>query len=190
MMIRNKKGFGIIEVLIASTIVIVILGALTAVGRSALRGSDTIQERTQAAYLAQEGIEIVRQIRDTNWIDLDNTTSWDSLVWNNDMFDIVSRGRSYGIQFKKLKVDNSSLYRFGLVSDSVESIMLDNINYQRTISIGNTDSLLPDKSDTEKISADGHDLKTGMKVTATVTWPSNPTGVSVSEVLTNWRPNY
>jgi len=70
----SSKGFTLIEVTVAIVILIVgIIGIYTAFSRMVILTSG-ISNRLIAAYLAQEGIEIVRNIRDTNWVE--NATSW------------------------------------------------------------------------------------------------------------------
>ena len=71
-----QKGFGLIEVLLASLVIITVIMALIYVGRLAISNSSEAQRRTQATYLAQEAMESVRQIRDSNYIDNDVATSW------------------------------------------------------------------------------------------------------------------
>lgn len=71
----NNKGQGLIEVLVSIALIITgILGALTLATYSIRAGTES-RERVQAALLAQEGIEIVKNIRDTNWIAGNN---WDA----------------------------------------------------------------------------------------------------------------
>lgn len=81
----QKKAFGLLEVLLAGVIIIIVLSALMVVARSSMDNSILLQQRAQATYLAQEGIEIVRQVRDTNYIDESNTTKWNTLVGDNSM---------------------------------------------------------------------------------------------------------
>ena len=82
------KGFTIIEVLIAVAVITIgVLGILGVIYQTtsyiALSSS-----RLVAIYLAQEGMEIVRNIRDTNWL---NNRSWDqglnTGVWEADYND-------------------------------------------------------------------------------------------------------
>jgi type II secretory pathway pseudopilin PulG len=64
----ESRGQGLIEVIVSiALIVIAILGALSLATYSIRAGTQS-RERVQAALLAQEGIEIVKNIRDTNWI--------------------------------------------------------------------------------------------------------------------------
>lgn len=65
----NKNGFTLIEVVTAVTVVTVgVVGAFTVVQTVAGYTSLSLSQLT-ATYLAQEGIEIVRNIRDGNWLD-------------------------------------------------------------------------------------------------------------------------
>lgn len=64
----RRSAFTIIEVLATLNILLFgILTAFTAITYGARAGSDGIN-RTMAAHLATEGLEIVRNIRDKNWI--------------------------------------------------------------------------------------------------------------------------
>lgn len=74
----RPKAFGIVEVVIVLAIFCVILGALVWIWRVAMADNIRSQQRAQATYLAQEGIEVVRQIRDSNWIDGDPATTWEA----------------------------------------------------------------------------------------------------------------
>ena len=75
----NKRGFTLIEALVSITILIIgILSGLVLISRS-LYNVTIIQDRLKAAMLAQEGIELVRKIRDSNFIAQINgeDRSWD-----------------------------------------------------------------------------------------------------------------
>ncbi|MDD5535412.1 MAG: prepilin-type N-terminal cleavage/methylation domain-containing protein [Candidatus Pacebacteria bacterium] len=69
----SKKGFTLVEALIAMSVLIIgIFSGFVLVTR-ALYNAAVIQDRLTASFLAQEGVELVRQIRDTNFIKiLDN----------------------------------------------------------------------------------------------------------------------
>ncbi len=67
--LNNKnKGFTLIEIIVA--ILVVTVGVLAAyiVTQEIISYTHRISSRLTASYLAKEGIEIVRNIRDTNWI--------------------------------------------------------------------------------------------------------------------------
>jgi prepilin-type N-terminal cleavage/methylation domain-containing protein len=68
-MLNKEKGFTIIEVIIAIFILTVgVLGAFSAIQMIAAFTSN-VSSRLAAVYLAQEGIENVRNIRDSNWLE-------------------------------------------------------------------------------------------------------------------------
>ena len=79
----SHKGFSLLELIITILVVSIgILGThsvvsytLSAIGLSA--------SRLTAAYLAQEGIEIVRNIRDTNWLEEDAGVP--GVLWNSGL---------------------------------------------------------------------------------------------------------
>lgn len=178
-----KKGFGLLEVLISAVIIIIILSALITIGRAAMNNNEYLAERAQAIYLAQEGIEMVRQIRDTNWIDGDNSSKWNTLNGTD-----VSNG-NYKLAFDSVKgrwllaVDDFS------ASETIRVPVTEpNLPFTRKINVVPVDAssqLLPNGV--------GTDLKPfATKVTATVTWTfsGQSKSVALSEILTNWRPDF
>ena len=64
----RKKGFTLIEALFAVFIIGVGLMAIILAITQILNLSSYSASKLTAAYLAQEGIEIVRNVRDTNWL--------------------------------------------------------------------------------------------------------------------------
>lgn len=61
-----KKGFTIIETLVALTILIVgVTGAFTAASQ-AISNSTFAKDQVIAFYLAEEGVEMIKNVRDTN----------------------------------------------------------------------------------------------------------------------------
>ena len=74
----KNKGFTIIELVIAIFILsVAIFGVYNAFSTIVVLTSGA-SDRLTAAYLAQEGIEIIRNIRDTNWIEMgaDPDAAW------------------------------------------------------------------------------------------------------------------
>jgi Tfp pilus assembly protein PilV len=69
---KFKKGIGLIEVLVAVFIFTIILSSLILVSNMYLSGAGDNLRLTQAAYLAEEGIEAVKTIRDKSWVDISN----------------------------------------------------------------------------------------------------------------------
>jgi len=83
---NTKKGFTVLEVLIA--VLVLTIGGLAAysVVQQIVFKTFSASYRLSAAYLAKEGIEIVRNTRDTNWIEAENwdnglaSTNWEICV--------------------------------------------------------------------------------------------------------------
>ncbi|MDP3758420.1 MAG: prepilin-type N-terminal cleavage/methylation domain-containing protein, partial [Candidatus Daviesbacteria bacterium] len=61
---RNDKGQSLIEVIVAATVGILVVSALTFTTIFSLRNANLAKNSAQATKLAQEGIEKVRSIRD------------------------------------------------------------------------------------------------------------------------------
>jgi len=78
--INFKKGSGIVEILVAIFIFTIVLGSLITASNMYLSGAGESLKTAQGAYLAQEGIEAVKTIRDNSW------NSISSLVDNTDYY--------------------------------------------------------------------------------------------------------
>lgn len=183
---KYSPAFGLIEVLISITIIAIIMAALVGIARMVLTNTVQTQEKSQAVRLAQEGIEIVRQVRDTGWIDRDNTTEWDTWVYNSGTWS-ASNG-DFEIAFNSTVPTDSSYNRYYLQSTSGDGalIVLDGSNFYRKVRVENVTNLVPGETST----GSGVSINTyAKKVTVTVLEPSGKT-VAISEIMTNWRPNY
>ena len=76
---RDLGGFTLIEVIIAIFLIIVgMVGALIAI-QNIFPSIRIVSSQLTAAYLTQEGIEIVRNIRDTNWL---NNRDWNVYIFD------------------------------------------------------------------------------------------------------------
>lgn len=64
---KPARGFGIIEVLVGSAIISIALFALADVVRLSHRAVSGSLDKTQARFLAQEGLEVVRIARDQSY---------------------------------------------------------------------------------------------------------------------------
>jgi type II secretory pathway pseudopilin PulG len=67
--INITKGFTLVEVIVAIFLLTVGIIGVSALITSTISSATHSSQKLVAAYLAQEGIEIVRNIRDTNWIE-------------------------------------------------------------------------------------------------------------------------
>ena len=65
-----KKGSGLVEILVAVFIFTIILGSLITASNAYLSGAGANLISTKGAYLAEEGIEAVKTIRDSGWTNI------------------------------------------------------------------------------------------------------------------------
>jgi prepilin-type N-terminal cleavage/methylation domain-containing protein len=116
--VKRNQSFTLVEVLISMAII-----TIGAVGVFfALQGGITqtalSSSRTIAAYLGQEGIEIVRNIRDTNYLEKrygDPTIRWDNGIPEGNCFEVDYQSEELsrcGADLKNLKFDNSNGYNY------------------------------------------------------------------------------
>lgn len=178
---KYSKGFGLIEVLLSSVIIAMMLGALITVGRTAIASNENALERVQATYLAQQGIEAVRQIRDTNWIDGD-ATAWDSLTGSD-------RLRDTGVANYSLKWDSGRYLLEADPASAGETVSINGNIFKREIQIQNQSqigTLVPAQG---SLTADAIS-ESVLRVIVVVKFRGGTKEVSVSEILTNWRPNF
>ncbi len=195
--IKNKKkgslGFTLIETMIAIAIlVLAILGPLT-IAANALHSAYFASDQVTAFYLAQEGIEYMRFLRDNDFIA--DQSSPGSVVWDQGLEKCDSKRGGYtfcGMDANNvfsskttvlINCDNLAACR--LVQDSTGAFhQLDSggslppsgftqTNFYRTITV----SQVPGTSNEDKI-------------TAHVSWTtgnlSSPTNFEISENVFNW----
>jgi prepilin-type N-terminal cleavage/methylation domain-containing protein len=70
----NRKGFSLVEVLIACTLISVTTLSLMSAASKGIELSSKAIRQVQASMLIEEGIEAVKSIRDTNWTTISNLT--------------------------------------------------------------------------------------------------------------------
>jgi len=78
---QNMAGFTLLETIVAAGVIVVgLVSSLTLINNSLVL-SFSFQDRLIAANLAAEGIEVVRNIRDNNWL---QSLSWDNGLSNGN----------------------------------------------------------------------------------------------------------
>ena len=132
-MFINKNGFSLIGVIISTFIISTGLVAVLSLANMSLKSSSTGEMRLIASGLAQEGIEIFRDMRRSNadWID------WE---WYGSI--ATSTIRNYRVQYDNsdfispsetpLKIDSNGFYRYesGDNTPFYRKITLTKISYQ------------------------------------------------------------
>jgi prepilin-type N-terminal cleavage/methylation domain-containing protein len=114
----NKKGFTLLEMIIAVTVILIGLIPIMSLMYDSSFGVRLSLSRLQAAYLAQEGLEIVRNIRDSNWLAQSS--------WNNNL-EVGAWEASYDQAFdqalssyqgRNLKLNNDGFYNYNSGTDT------------------------------------------------------------------------
>jgi len=79
MIFKSGGGFTLLEVMVAISVMTLAVAGSFILIQQTLVAASLGQSKLIASYLAQEGFEIVRNIRDSNWLEqrYDSTVSWD-----------------------------------------------------------------------------------------------------------------
>lgn len=157
---QNRKGFTLIEILVAVFIISVgLVGISNIISQIAVYNHD-LSHRLVATYLVQEGLEIVRNIRDANWL---NTANGEE-DWNNGINDDTC----YEADFEDTSLQTPPTYQALKIADGF-------YKYAGTVSTPYI----------RIICIDNQDGETSFRVTVTVQW-ANGKEIEVSENLYNW----
>lgn len=128
---KNKlqKGMTFLELLVAMFVLIVGISGVAAMLSNTMSASNSNVSRLQAAYLAGEGVEIVRNIRDNNilnyngWHNGISPGSWEVVYDSMTLSGVDPANPNF------LKIDNNGFYNYDVGSDSTFKRVVDiNIN--------------------------------------------------------------
>ncbi len=127
---KSNRGFTLVEAMVALVLVTVAMGPVFILATSAVNAASRIEHNLIASNLAQEGIEVIRNIRDTNWLNgvaFDNNLS--AGTWRVQ-WDTVGGGLMSVGSDPVLKKDNG-IYNYSTGT---------NTPFKRTISISKPNS--------------------------------------------------
>lgn len=125
-----NRGFTLIEVLVALLLIAIATGPVLILATSAVNTASRIEHNLIASNLAQEGIEVIRNIRDTNWLNgaaFDNNLpmgTW-RVQWNTVGGGLMAVGQN------PLLKKNNGLYNYSTGTDTV---------FRRTVTISKPNS--------------------------------------------------
>lgn len=117
----KARGFTLIEVLAAITIIVIGIGGLFALVRQTIVFSSRASFVIRGSYLAQEGVEIVRNIRDSNLLEIhnDNTGNWDDgLTSCSSGCEADYNDTSLGTNLDRFLKEGASFYNYDSGTDS------------------------------------------------------------------------
>jgi len=132
--IGSQKGFTLLEMIFAITIISVgVLGIYNGM-TFAIANTQKAREYFTGAYLAQEGIEIVKNMRDTNWV---AGEPWDSGLLgfgceNGCEVDYNTASSTFFAAYngRYLKIDSNGFYNYNNGADTI---------YQRKVTVDKPD---------------------------------------------------
>lgn len=174
---KTSPGFALIETIVAIVLLAGVLSAAVGLLVGAGRASDRNRDRVTATFLAQEGLELARNARDTAWkmhLPYDCAFGGESLEPNetrtliikriaeNSNFDYCS-GKNIGIQMLDAPTPIPGVLLPGKNDES---------KFQRTLVVKRSGT--PD----------------GVSVTAVISFPISGGGreeIKMGEILTDWR---
>ncbi len=125
-------GFTLIELMVVVFILLTGFVGLMALMTQIFTSTNLIASKLTASHLAQEGIEIVRNIRDSNWFE--GGVEWDDGIGEGDWeidYNMVALLRAYSGAF--LNIDTNGLYGYSLGQGT---------KFRRRISIDKTDGCI------------------------------------------------
>jgi len=200
--LKNKKAFGLIETLVACSILIIITGALLAVHILTTNNISYVKHRAQAYNLASEGIESVRQIRETNLVDGQQLTSWDSLVCASSVFskpefsnlddNDVSNDKVYSVFVNQGACSSLTPIprKFLKLQNEGEKISIGGITYTRKITFRSSgvDPYVVAPAGQGQATTENNAFRVNVEVSWTLNGQNR--SVSVSELLTNWKQGF
>lgn len=177
---KLNKGFTLVETLVALSIFSMSVIAMMSILGSGISDTGYAKKKIIASYLAQEGIEYIRNMRD-NYV-LYSTVS--GLDWNNFKSELVSCNEDVNEGDNKECgfTTNSPIVISKCTADpSICKIYLNNGNY-------NTNSNGEDTGFTRKIWMDVIEADKELKISSSVTWTqgSGKQSITFSENLFNW----
>lgn len=89
-LIKNQKGQSLLELIIALGVLTVGVFAVWSLLAANYRGESEVRARVVAINLAREGIEVVKNIRDSNWFKIDNGRG---IAWTDGLIGSDSTAR-------------------------------------------------------------------------------------------------
>ena len=179
--LKILKIFGLIETLVACSILIIIISAVVALGVAIVNSVMLSRHRVTAYYLAQEMVETSRQIRDSNLIDGNDATNWKTLNYEwgiiNPYRDVVM---NYTTIYQETPVGNRL---FLGPSGYGQDITIDGVIYRRKIVFAPSGVNVPELDTAEKLNDNA------MRAIITVSWKFKGVDqqVEIRELLTNWK---
>lgn len=194
---NNKKGFTLTEVMIGMTILTIAIVSATSLLVGLISTNQNNLHTLQANYLAMEGIEGVRNIRDTNWLHNRDWLGGIPALWGTAF--VVPEGVA-GENLYSLILENQAFLQgkaeaavagvqglSGSKTWTVVDSAGEGVNWVNGVDSGFKRTVAINKYDCGEIDESG--CNNYVLVVAKVSWleGAKEREVSMSEVMTNWK---
>ncbi|MCD4705935.1 hypothetical protein K8R61_02540 [bacterium] len=197
--ILKQTGQSLIEVTASIAIIAMGMSAIISLVIMSIASSKENNDRMVAVNLSREGIEVARNKRDSNWLEVDSGVvgaAWDSLLYNNkDYTTIINFDESvntWDFQFNADSIDSpdSRIYikngiyvqKNGGVGGAVPTIFYRLIQLNPICDIVGVESIITDGTDCNDVGGN----KIGIQVISEVKWGDNKI-ISAQDKLYNWK---
>lgn len=158
---RHEKGQSLIEVIVAATVGILVVTALTFATIFSLRNASFAKNSEQATKLAQEGIERVRTGRDRNQC-INNIPGASVKSWNGNNSSCAGSGSIWSYQINRNCIPNCY---FNIASTGILNYLING----SSVPTG-AESIAPNFKRVVILSDDAATFSTQKKVTVIVQW--------------------
>ncbi len=190
---QSARGFTLIETMVAVTILaLAVAGPLLAASR-AIVAAQTADAQITASYLAQEGIEYVRQVRDNAYLAAyaANSSQLSATAWQNFLTGAMSSCLSSSNASQRCVVDPlESPNVAGCLAGSCPALHWNGSVYTQQATgtlTPYTRSIELRSVPTSAVDANGNHVE--LQVLSTVSWSlhGTPYSIVVSDELTEWQ---
>ncbi|MBT4349209.1 prepilin-type N-terminal cleavage/methylation domain-containing protein [bacterium] len=209
---NNKQGFTLLEVLLALSVLSVGIMAAFTLSLANLNTARDNYQRIRAANLAREGLELARNVRDTNWLKIEANEdcepliqcTWDYSLWRDDsgtMYTTSTIAYDADPIFRNMDIvncfvtgtcrlyeDDNGFYNHDSGGSPTNMARL--INVQAICFYDVSDGLVITEDDPDCSELTGESgNQVGLLVTSTVYWEHGNQShqIEVTEELYNWR---
>lgn len=184
--LKFQFGQSLVEVVFAIGIMLLVVAAVLALTTSNIVGQKESEFQIVANNLAREGIEVVRNIRDSNWL---ARRAWDTGISGSSAIAIFDEAEnSWQLKFTYTENEKSLYFSASRVFSHIVSG--EKTVYERELILDNI-CLNTDGQDYIQIQADCDtgDQKIGIKVSSIVEWADmgGTRRVTLEDLLYEWK---
>lgn len=191
--ILNQKGQSLLELIVAIMILGMVLTATVVLIVTSINAGRESRYKLIATSLAREGIEITRNIRDSNWAD-PFSASWNeglnidttatpvidginpiTLNFADDDFTVIKLNNSAYLQGSTASGSNTQFYRL--------------LTFEAICRASDGTESFPDPDANSPANDCGADAEVGLRVIAEVRWPSSSSNkkIIIEDRLYDWQ---